>query len=117
VTPVVYHPLAVRLRVFGYRSSLVHLLATRPIFHKLDETIRASSRSCSRRNWKPASPPSAAKDSWPAIIADLDSLTETEIDQDGKRFLPRSTPRPRASIALRAAGVALPPTVQAIAIN
>ena len=35
-----------------------HLLATRPIFHKLDETIRghvfcsASSRSCSRASWK-----------------------------------------------------------------
>jgi hypothetical protein len=31
--------------------------------------------------------------SWPEIIADLDSLTETEIEQDGKRFIVRSTPR------------------------
>ena len=36
------------------------------------------------------------------------SLTETEVEQDGKRFLLRSAPRPAASLALRAAGVALP---------
>jgi len=47
-------------------------------------------------------------------LADLDSLTETEDEQDGKRFLLRSAPRPAASLALRAAGVALPPTVRQI---
>jgi hypothetical protein len=47
--------------------------------------------------------------SWPKILADLDSLTETEVEQDGKRFLLRTPPRPAASLALRAAGVALPP--------
>ena len=50
--------------------------------------------------------------SWPNILADLDSLTETEIEYDGKRFIVRSAPRPAASLALRAAGVALPPTVR-----
>ena len=50
--------------------------------------------------------------SWPEIIADLDSLTETKIAYDGKRFIVRSAPRPAASLALRAAGVALPPTVR-----
>ena len=34
--------------------------------------------------------------SWPEIIADLDSLTETEIAYDGKRFIVRSAPRPAA---------------------
>ena len=53
--------------------------------------------------------------SWPAIVADLDALTETEIKQDGRRFLLRSTPRHAAGLAPRATGVALPPTVQAIA--
>jgi hypothetical protein len=53
--------------------------------------------------------------SWPEIIADLDSLTETEIEHHGKRFVVRSAPRPAASLALRAAGVALPPTVDAAA--
>ena len=42
--------------------------------------------------------------SWPEIIADLDSLTETETAYDGKRFIVRSAPRPAASLALRAAG-------------
>ena len=50
--------------------------------------------------------------SWPEIIADLDSLTETEIEHDGKRFVVRSAPRPAASLALRAARIALPPTVR-----
>ena len=53
--------------------------------------------------------------SWPAIIADLDALTETELEQDSRRFLLRAAPRPAASLAMRAAGVALPPTVQAAA--
>ena len=55
--------------------------------------------------------------SWPDIIADLDSLTETEIEYDGKRFIVRSAPRPAASLALRAAGVALPPTVRDVAAS
>ena len=49
------------------------------------------------------------------MIADLDSLTETEVEQDGKRFLLRSAPRPAASLALSALGVALPPTLRQIA--
>ena len=46
------------------------------------------------------------------ILAELNSLTETEVEQDGKRFVLRSPPRPATSLALRAAGVALPPTVR-----
>jgi len=57
----------------------------------------------------------ARSGSWPDILADLDSLTETEVEQDGKRFLLRSAPRPAVSLALRAAGVALPPTVRQLA--
>ena len=60
--------------------------------------------------------PSVARSS-PEIIADLDSLTETEIEQDDKRFVVRSAPRPAASLALRAAGVALPPTVRQAATD
>jgi hypothetical protein len=54
--------------------------------------------------------------SWPQIIADLDSLTETEIEYDGKRFIVRSAPRAAASLAVQAAGVALPPTVRDAAV-
>lgn len=62
----------------------------------------------------------ARSGSWPEIIADLDSLTETEIEHDGKRFVVhvvRSAPRSAASLALRAAGVALPPTVREAAAS
>ena len=50
--------------------------------------------------------------SWPEIIADLDSLTETEIAYDSKRFIVRSAPRPAATLAYQAASVTLPPTVR-----
>jgi hypothetical protein len=43
------------------------------------------------------------------LVELVDSLTE--IEYDGKRFIARSAPRPAASLAIRAAGVALPPTV------
>ncbi len=94
-----------------------HLLATRPIFHKLDETIRGHV-FCSflalvlKSELEERIAGLGRSGSWPEIIADLDSLTETEIEYDGKRFIVRSAPRPAASVALRAAGVALPPTVR-----
>jgi transposase len=94
-----------------------HLLSTRPIFHKLDETIRGHV-FCSflalvlKKALEDRIAVLARSGSWPQIIADLDSLTETEIEHDGKRFVVRSAPRPAASLTLRAAGVALPPTVR-----
>lgn len=99
-----------------------HLLATRPIFHKLDETIRGHV-FCSflalvlKAELEARIEPLGHKPSWPAIIADLDALTETEVEQDDRRFILRASPKPAASLALRAAGVALPPTVQAAAAN
>jgi hypothetical protein len=42
--------------------------------------------------------------SWPEIPADLESLTETEIAHDGKRFLLRSAPR----AAVRSPDICLP---------
>ena len=97
-----------------------HLLATRPIFHKLDETIRGHV-FCSflalvlKAELEQRIAALDRTVSWTETLADLDSLTETEIAHEGRRFLVRSTPRPAASLALRAAGVALPPTVQPLA--
>ena len=94
-----------------------HLLATRPIFHELDETIRGHV-FCSflalvlKKALEDRIAALGRSGSWPQIIADLDSLIETEIEQDGKRFVVRSAPGAAASLALRAAGVALPPTVR-----
>jgi hypothetical protein len=94
-----------------------HLLATRPIFHKLDETIRGHV-FCSflalllKKALEDRIAALGRSSSWSQIIADLDSLSESEIEHDGKRFVVRSAPRPAASLALRAACVALPPTVR-----
>ena len=94
-----------------------HLLATRPIFHKLDETIRGHV-FCSflalvlKKALENRIAALGRSGSWPEIIADLDSLTETEIEYDGKRFVVRSAPRAAASLAIQAASVALPPTVR-----
>jgi hypothetical protein len=93
------------------------VFSTRPIFHKLDETIRGH-MFCSflalvlKTALEERVAALGRSGSWPEIIADLDSLIETEIAYDGKRFVVRSAPRFPASLALRAAGVALPPTVR-----
>ena len=98
------------------------LFETRPIYHKLDETIRGHV-ACSflalvlkkELETRLAASTNGARVSWLAAVADLDSLTETEVEQDGKRFLLRSAPRPLASRALAALGVALPATLHTIA--
>src|SRR5262249_43531330 len=90
-----------------------HLLSTRPIFHKLDATIRGHV-FCSflalvlKKALEDRIAALARSGSWPQIIADLDSLTETEIEHDGKRFVVRSAPRPAAGPAGRGAGAGRP---------
>src|SRR5262249_1699773 len=85
------------------------------LFHKLDETIRGHV-FCSflalvlKRALEDRIAALGRSGSWPEIIADLDSLTEPEIEHDGKRFIVRSAPRPAASLAIRAAGVLIPDT-------
>jgi transposase len=116
---LVYKQLWTVERTFRTTKSL---LETRPIYHKLDETIRGHvacsflalvlKKELEDRLAAAGNTPCA---SWPAVMADLDSLTETEVEQDGKRFLMRSAPRPAASFALSALGVALPPTLRQIA--
>src|SRR5580704_18070783 len=99
-----------------------HLFSTRPIFHKLDETIRGHV-FCSflalvlKTELEERIAVLERVSSWPEIIADLDSLTETEIEYDGKHFIVRSAPRPAATLALRAAGVALPPIIRDAAVS
>jgi hypothetical protein len=99
-----------------------HLFATRPIFHKLDETIRGHV-FCSflalvlKIELEHRIAALGEIGSWPEILSDLDALTDTTIAQDGKRFVVRAAPRPAASLALRAAGIALPPTVRQLAAD
>ena len=106
-----------RTRFSCFLTGPKHLLSTRPIFHKLDETIRGHV-FCSflalvlKAALEDRIAALGRSGSWPEIVADLDSLTETEIEHDGKRLLVRAAPRPAASLALGAAGVALPPTIR-----
>jgi hypothetical protein len=101
--------------------SLKSILETRPIFHKVDETIRGHV-FCSflalvlmkelqdrmvARAWGDAE--------WKDVIRDLDNLSETEVDAaDGKRFAIRSELRGWVGKTLQAAGVAVPPTIRRI---
>ena len=79
------------------------LFATRPMFHKLDETIRGHV-SCSflalvlKKALEDRIADLGKPGSWPEMLADLDSLTETEVEQDNKCFLLRSAPPPAASL-------------------
>jgi hypothetical protein len=117
---LVYKNLSSVERAFRTTKSLFE---TRPIYHQLDATIRGHV-ACSflalvlkkELEDRLAATTNGARASWPVVIADLDSLTETEVEQDGKRFVLRSAPRPGASLALRAFGVALPPTLRQVAV-
>ena len=101
---LVYKQLWMVERAFRTSKSLFE---TRPIFHKLDQTIRGHA-ACSflalalkkELEDRLAAADMSTRASWPALLADLDSVTETEVEQDGRRFLLRSAARPAASLAL-----------------
>lgn len=79
------------------------------LFRGLTEPVRTRIESTSvlkkELEDRLASAAAGGSAAWPAVIADLGSLTETEVKQDGERFLLRSEPRPAASLALSALGV------------
>ena len=93
------------------------LLATRPIFHKYDETIRGHV-FCSflalllRKELGDRLAAAGHHLEWADIVQDLERLSETEVEQDGKRYLLRNTAPGCAGIVLRTLGVALPPLVR-----
>jgi transposase len=101
-----------------FRSSK-SLLQTRPIYHKCDETIRGhvfcSFLALVLRQELEAR---LAKDDhdfeWADVIQDLDRLQIVEVEQDGKRFLLRSEVQGTCGTVFKAAGVAVPPTVQQV---
>src|SRR5262245_10079439 len=78
------------------------LLATRPIFHKYDETIRGHI-FCSflalilRKELEDRLIAAGHDFEWADIVQDLERLCETEIEQDGKVYLLRI--RLRAALA------------------
>lgn len=93
------------------------LLETRPIFHKCDETIRGHV-FCSflalvlRKELQDRLAAQGDKFEWAEILHDLESLETTEVESQGKRFLLRSDLGRTCAAVFRAAGVAIPPSVE-----
>jgi hypothetical protein len=94
------------------------LLTTRPIFHRTDAAIRGHifctflalvlrkellDRLASRGGAMPE---------WQCIVDDLVDLSTVEVEQDGRRALLRTAPRPSIDPICRAIGITLPPVYQ-----
>jgi len=96
------------------------LLATRPIYHKCDATIRGHV-FCSflalvlRQELQSRLEARGEDVEWADVIRDVDELQVVEVEQDRKRFLLRSEAKGTCGKAFQAAGVALPPTVRQVA--
>jgi len=92
-------------------------LATRPIYHKRDATIRGHV-FCSflalrlRRELESRLEMLGKPWEWAEILRGLDQLSEVTLAFQGKKFLMRSELKGHASQAVRAAGVALPPPMR-----
>ena len=93
------------------------ILETRPIYHKRDETIRGHV-FCSflalmlKQELEKRIKQAALGWEWKEVIRGLDALQHVEARFQGRRFLLRSGLTGHASQAVRAAGVALPPTLR-----
>lgn len=95
------------------------ILESRPIFHKRDDTIRGHMfcsflALCLRREVQIALDQKGLQTEWNEIIRGLDNLHQIEVQLQDRTFLLRSTLCGDAMPAIRAAGAALPPTIQEI---
>ena len=93
------------------------ILETRPIYHKRDETIRGHV-FCSflalvlKQELESRMQQADLAWEWKEVIRGLDALQQVEANFQGRCFLFRSHLRAHASQAVRAAGVAIPPTLR-----
>lgn len=95
------------------------LLDTRPVYHRLDETIRGHvfcSFLALRLRAELQNRLAARGESfeWAAIVRDLDRLEEIEIARQGARFVLRSDTQGCAGKVFQTVGVALPPTLRQV---
>ena len=94
-------------------------LETRPVFHRLDRTIRGHV-FCSflaillRRELERRLDRKGHKLEWNDIVHDLAAVEEVTADLSGRRVVFRSEMKGCAGKVLQAAGVAIPPTVKFI---
>jgi len=95
------------------------ILATRPIYHKRDETILGHV-FCSflafvlMKELQHRIDQKGYQLEWADIIRDLNRLEEIQIEQEGKRFLLRANATGSCGKVFQAAGVALPPTIRQV---
>jgi transposase len=93
------------------------ILETRPIYHKHDATIRGHV-FCSflalvlKQELESRMKEADLEWEWKEVIRGLDGLQQVEANFQGRRFLFRSQLTAHASQALRATGVAMPPTLR-----
>ena len=93
------------------------LLATRPIFHKRDATIRGHV-FCSflalvlHKETQDRLAAAGLVPEWAEVLRDLDRLQEVEVEQDGKRFILRTPVTGCAGKLFQTLGVALPPNIR-----
>jgi transposase len=93
------------------------ILETRPIYHKRDETIRGHV-FCSflalllKQELESRLKQADLEWEWKEVIRGLDALQQVEANFQGRRFLFRSQLTAHASQAVRATGVAIPPTLR-----
>jgi len=93
------------------------LLETRPIYHKVDDTIRGHV-FCSflalvlRKELETRLERGGQKLEWADITRDLRALQEVEVETNGKKLYLRTDLRGVCHTVLQATGVAVPPTVR-----
>jgi transposase len=93
------------------------ILETRPIYHKRDATIRGHV-FCSflalllKQELESRMKRTDLEWEWKEVIRGLDALQQVEANFQGRHFLFRSQLTAHASQAVRATGVAIPPTLQ-----
>lgn len=93
------------------------ILETRPIYHRCDETIRGHVFCSFLALLLKAELEQRLRDraepwEWAEIVRGLENLQEVEAVFQGRRFLLRSQLVAQAHKAIRAAGVAVPPTIR-----
>jgi Transposase DDE domain len=98
------------------------LLATRPIYHRRDETIRGHV-FCSflalvlKQELQARLAARGHPFEWADIMRDLEHVQSVEVEQGGKRYLLRSELQGTAGQVFQSVGVAAPPTVQEVPVG
>jgi transposase len=95
------------------------IMETRPIYHKCDETIRGQVFCTFLALRLKAELEKRLEDrgeewEWAEVLRGLDNLQEVEVTFRGRRYLLRSQLVGDAPKAIRAAGVAVPPTIREV---